>query len=220
MTVIHIDPPYPFPHGVDLIIPASWRLMDAVDRGSYRVVEAADHVHARSGECVKNRWGPKCDTPATDEVDPAVEVARGRNSVLQGWVMELPLREQGTLLTGIRGCDVTPKMPLDSLPRQLTAYLRFLVLNPADEREVGIPGSFFQDQPPADWKASEVGHLPTHWYTHVMHGYEVVGYRRPSAAALDIYVRLAESLHLPTESKESMIRRLSEDRIASDTVVS
>jgi hypothetical protein len=33
------------------------------------------------------------------------------SSVLQDWVQELPLRAQGTLLTGIRGCDVAPKLP-------------------------------------------------------------------------------------------------------------
>src|SRR5258706_71297 len=30
-------------------------------------------------------------------------------SVLQDWVMALPLREQGTLLTAVRGCDDEPK---------------------------------------------------------------------------------------------------------------
>jgi hypothetical protein len=54
-------------------------------------------------------------------------------SVLQDWVMELQLREQGTLLTGIRGCDLTPKIPLDSTERQLVGFLRFLVMVPHDE---------------------------------------------------------------------------------------
>jgi hypothetical protein len=40
-----------------------------------------------------------------------------RVSVLQDWVTELPLREQGTLLTSVRGCDLTPKYPLDSQER-------------------------------------------------------------------------------------------------------
>lgn len=146
-------------------------------------------------------------------------------SVLQDWVMDLPLREQGTLLTGVRGCDDVQKLPLDGTARQLTAYLRFLVLNPADPREVGIPGAFFQNQPPRDWKPSELGHLPLHWFTHVMHAYEVAAYRHPEAMvirweALTIYRLMAESLHLNVETREQMMERLSEDRIKSGTVVS
>lgn len=145
-------------------------------------------------------------------------------SVLQDWVMDLPLREQGTLLTGIRGCDEVPKMPLDSIERQLVGFLRFCVCNPADPREVDIPGAFFQSKITREWKASELGHYPQHWYSHVMHCFEVIGYRYPkrdvAQQALQIYFRLVWSLHLHPESKEEMIHRLSEDRIASGEVVS
>lgn len=47
-------------------------------------------------------------------------------SVLRDWVMELPLREQGTLLTCIRGCDLTPKLPLHSLHLQPETKERFI----------------------------------------------------------------------------------------------
>jgi hypothetical protein len=145
-------------------------------------------------------------------------------SVLQDWVMELPLREQGTLLTGIRGCDVVPKEPLDSIERQLVGFLRFLVCNPADPREVDIAGAFFQSGITRAWRASELGHYPLHWYAHLMHCFEVVGYRHPQSAlaqeALQIYFRLVFSLHLHAESKDEMITRLSVDRIAINEVVS
>jgi hypothetical protein len=172
-------------------------------------------------------------------------------SVLQWWVEELPARAQGTLLTGVRGCDDTPKMPLDSTARQLTAFYRWCILNPADVREVGIePGAFFQDAPPLKWKPSELGHLPLHWVSHLMHCFEVVGYYRPHGfwpseangptyqaaegfvycgardwsctrcLALEIYDRIARSLHLNPESFDQMVQRLTEDRIVSNTVVS
>lgn len=147
-------------------------------------------------------------------------------SVIQDWVSTLPLREQGTLMTGIRGCDVVPKLPYDSLPRQLTAYFRFLVMNPADLREVGIEGAFFQNVGPdlKKHKMSELGHLPLHWFSHVMHSYEVCGYRHPDRKhrklSNEIYVAMSHSLHLPVETKKEMIKRLSEDRIANGTVVS
>lgn len=146
-------------------------------------------------------------------------------SVLQDWVIELPLREQGTLLTGVRGCDLTPKLPLDSTERQLVAYLRWCFMVCADPREVGAePGAFFQRFPPAAWKASELGHYPQHWVSHLMHCFEVVAYRHPKAMiriqAYAIYERLVESLHLTPENKLDMIDRLSEDRVAKGNIVS
>lgn len=149
-------------------------------------------------------------------------------SVLQDWVTYLPLRHQGTLLTGIRGCDLAAKNPttLDSAERRLTAFLRYCVMNPADSREVGITGSFFLSEPPPEdeWKPSELGHYPLHWFSHLMHCYEVVGYRHPDPdlrrEALRIYERLVESLHLNPETSEQMQVRLTEDRMANGTVVS
>lgn len=147
------------------------------------------------------------------------------NSVLQDWVMVLPLRMQGTLLTGVRGCDLVPKLPLDSTERQLTGYLRHLVMNPADPREVGIVGAFFQPEPPEDpWRPSELGHYPLHWFSHLMHCYEVCGYNHPdpvdSYNARTIYAKLARSMHLNPESHDAFVERMVEDRIANDTVVS
>lgn len=157
-------------------------------------------------------------------------------SVLQNWVMELPLREQGTLLTGVRGCDLSPKHPgtIDErygcstgecgIERELVAYLRWAFMNPADPREVDIPGAFFRSSAPTDWKPSQLGHYPLHWYSHIMHCFEVVGYRHPNGgvqgACRSIYERLAHSLHLNPESRLQMMERLSEDRIANNSVVS
>lgn len=146
-----------------------------------------------------------------------------KKSVLQDWVMELPLREQGTLLTVIRGCDLVPKMPLDSPERKLTGWLRWAIMNPADPREVGIKGAFFQDKFPK-FKPSEFGHYPLHWVMHVVHALEVIGYRHPNfktaTIAHNAYKNFVHSFHLNCESSHDMILRLSEDRIANNTVVS
>lgn len=157
-------------------------------------------------------------------------------SVLQNWVMDLPLRAQGTLLTGVRGGDLTPKSPpcIDerygcstgggSAERHLQAFLRFCILNPVDHREVDIPGAWFQSTPPDSWKPSQFGHYPLHWYSHLMHSFEVVAYLSPfadqRAAALNIYNRLARNFHLNPETHDQMLERLTEDRIASGEVVS
>lgn len=148
------------------------------------------------------------------------------SSILQDWVMELPLHAQGTLLTGVRGCDLAPKGAgsLVSTERQLVGYLRFCIMHPADPREVGIAGAFFQSLPPENWKASEFGHYPQHWYAHMMHCFEVVGYCHPDPevcyAAEGVYFKFVHNLHLRGEYKYDMMARLTEDRIANDTVVS
>ena len=148
-------------------------------------------------------------------------------SVLQNWVMELPLREQGTLLTAVRGCDLTPKFPLDSLERRLVGSIRFAFLNPADPREVDRePGCFFISEPPdpAKEKFSALGHYPLHWLSHVMHAMEIIGYRHPNQSLRyrfhDLYRAMVHSLHLNIEQCSEMISRLSEDRIEKGTVVS
>lgn len=151
-------------------------------------------------------------------------------SVLQDWVMELPLREQGTLLTAVRGCDDEPKQWVRtgvaySPGRRLTAYIRWCFMNPADPREVDLEeGAFFMSTPPDPFKPSAFGHLPLHWNTHVMHALEVIGYRHPNimcrSTAYQLYQEMVHSLHLNVETADEMIRRLSEDRLLSGTVVS
>lgn len=150
-------------------------------------------------------------------------------SVLQDWAMELPLREQGTLLTAVRGCDDEPKQwtargIAESPGRRLTAWIRWCFMNPADVREVDIPGAFFQSKAPDPFKPSEFGHLPQHWYAHVMHALEVIGYRHPDGPVMyrarNLYDAMVANLHLVPEPKNRMIERLGEDRIATGTVVS
>lgn len=150
-------------------------------------------------------------------------------SVLQDWVMELPLRHQGTLLTAVRGCDNEPKQWTatgfsDSPGRRITAFIRYCFMNPADEREIDIPGAFFQSSPPTPFRPSEFGHLPQHWYSHVMHSLEIIGYCHPNRwikeLAYSLYETMVHSLHLNTETQVQLFNRLTEDRIMNDTVVS
>jgi hypothetical protein len=144
-------------------------------------------------------------------------------SVLQDWVMELPLREQGTLVAAVRGCDVQAKDPT-APAKHVVAALRCAFMNPADPREVDVPGAFFRSDPPENLKVSSFDHLPLHFVSHVMHAIEVVGYRHPSEEVrtrwMRLYIQLVDGLHLWPESRLAMISRLSEDRIASGTVVS
>lgn len=109
--------------------------------------------------------------------------------------------------------------------RRLTAFIRWCFMVPADPREVDVEeGAFFRSLPPDPFKPSEFGHLPQHWYSHVMHALEVVAYRHPDhkvrAIAFKLYWDMVHNLHLNIEGSVEMIERLGEDRIASGTVVS
>lgn len=151
-------------------------------------------------------------------------------SVLQDWVMELPLRFQGTLLTAVRGCDVEPKAwtktgVVYSPGRRITAFIRYCFMNPDDAREIDAEeGAFFMSMPPVPFKPSDFGHLPQHWYSHVMHALEVIGYYHPDATtsfrANKMYLGMCHSFHLRPETKEQQWERLMEDRIEKGTVVS
>jgi len=97
-------------------------------------------------------------------------------------------------------------------------------MNPADEREIDIPGAFFQSQPPENFKPSEFGHLPLHWYTHAMHALEVIAYHHEQLQvrmmAYRLYKKMVHGLHLNVETSGEQWERLTEDRLANDTVVS
>ena len=151
-------------------------------------------------------------------------------SVLQDWVTELPLRFQGTLLTAVRGCDDEAKQwtrtgVAYSPGRRLTAFIRWCFMNPADEREVDSEeGAFFMSTPPEPFKPSQFGHLPQHWYAHVMHALEIIGYYHPDSdigqQACDLYNAMVHNMHLNVETRSQQWNRLTEDRIATGTVVS
>jgi hypothetical protein len=143
--------------------------------------------------------------------------------------MDLPRRHQGVLLSATRSCDESPKPAAGQaggIERHLTAYLRGLFLVPADDRELDIPGAFMRRDAPAAnaWKASELGHLPQHYYSHLMHAFQVVGCRHPDhgtrLVATAIYNRMVHNMHLIPEPRVTFERRLTEDRIASGNVVS
>lgn len=151
-------------------------------------------------------------------------------SVLQDWVMKLPLRFQGTLLTAVRGCDDEPKSWTKtgvafSQGRRLTSYIRWCFMNPADPREIDAEeGAFFMSKPPQPFKPSQFGHLPQHWYAHAMHALEVIAYHHPKSHtrgwAFSLYESMAHNFHLNIETKEEQWSRLTEDRIAKGEVVS
>jgi hypothetical protein len=96
---------------------------------------------------------------------------------------------------------------------------------PADIREVDSQeGAFMMSTPPKPFKPSEFGHLPQHWYSHAMHALEIIAYRHRDDGvrmiAYELYKAMVDNMHLNIETKLEMVRRLSEDRIKTNKVVS
>ena len=154
------------------------------------------------------------------------------NNILRLWVTKLTLREQGSLICAARNCDLTPKLPLDAPERVLTAALRYAFMLPFDEREVDSEkGCFMISQNNPDFirlvqkfKVSWLAHYPLHFVQKQWLACEVLAYRMPNEIAsgdwLILYHKICQGLHVNPETKEQYLTRLTEDRIASNSVVS
>ncbi len=148
-------------------------------------------------------------------------------SVLRDWVMELSLREQGSLICAARNCDLTPKFPLEAPERMLTAAIRYAFMNPADEREVDSePGCFMSSWIPSshEFKVSALAHYPLHFVQKQMLACEVLAFRSPVDLErrkwMELYLKFCHGMHVKPESKDEYIARMTEDRIANNNVVS
>lgn len=145
-------------------------------------------------------------------------------SILQDWVMRLPLRYQGVLLTAMRGCDGAARQDTSKV---LIRGVRWATLNPADIRELSYKGGFMSFDteellPAVRQFAKNCDEYPLHFVLHLMHAIEVVGYKHPDPRVRPLfykaYVNIARSFHLQPESCEALEARMLEDRIATGNV--
>jgi len=135
-------------------------------------------------------------------------------SILQDWVMNIGLRQQGTLLSGIRGCDTVPKNHITKL---LVRGLRADCLNAhcGDPRKAAtyIKPLFHEelvDMLPAVCDAQD--ELPAHYVSHLIHAIEVLAFHHPDFNRRSIwnqyYLRLCKRWHMHPETPEDMAKRL------------
>lgn len=146
-------------------------------------------------------------------------------NILQHWVAELGLRHQGVILTGIRGCDGVAK---HDVSKPLMRAIRAVALVPFDPRELTEPKGFmyyaagYEFRQSASAFAKNMDEYPSHFVWHVIHACEVIGYCHPNeTVAADFcyaYTALINKFHVRPESKATMEERLTEDRVASNTV--
>jgi len=145
-------------------------------------------------------------------------------SVLQDWVMNLPLKQQATLISALRGPDNLGKY---NMGKELTRYLRSLVLVPANpDWEDNPDDTFFRYNKNSLDKyikefISNHGEYPHHFTMHIIHAFEIVGYKHRTLhphnskisehayRCLKFYCEMAKAFHMTPETEEEMDERLA-----------
>lgn len=158
-----------------------------------------------------------------------------KGPVLQPWVCELTFMQQTVLIGAIRAPDNSPKYsPTKMLLRWYRRCVVRLALNdgmictnPYD----AVGGSFtgptfsYAGKEPGDWERAldpflddffaTTDSLPIHFFTHFMHGAEIIGYKHPDERIRnwwhEFYVRMVHMLHLFPEPEAALDRRLGDD---------
>ena len=130
-------------------------------------------------------------------------------SVLQDWVVRIPIRMQSTLILGLRGPDTHAAPAIKTITRWLRG-LAFKPGNPDNVKEFMThePDKIFEKGP----TARELEFCTQHYYSHLMHSLEVVAYKHPkldvATVALDRYMALCRAFHLPNETPDEFEQRL------------
>lgn len=140
------------------------------------------------------------------------------NSVLQNWVMELPLMMQGVLLTSMRGPDGVAK---DHRSKPIVHALRRLILiSGVDGRTLNLEeeggGSFAPPVPNLDLHMLGfiecMDELPHHYIMHTIHSAEIISFAHPDITVRHMWKWFYEScchdMHMKPELVNEMNNRL------------
>lgn len=145
-------------------------------------------------------------------------------SVQPEWCLELPLQQQSVLLLGARGPDGIGKMhPCKDVQRAYRACV-LVAAKRGRELEWGEKADSFMSldliADHAAWTEvvkrffQTVDDLPHHFYMHLIHGAEILGYKHPDIRVrgrwLHFYRKCCRDLHLTPETQEDMDQRLND----------
>jgi len=133
----------------------------------------------------------------------------GKGFVLQEWMAELPWKQQSVILSSLRGPDnVRP-----GSVKVVNRWLRGITQNNADSST-----DYMKDlpHPSIEDLLSDLEYCTLHYYCHLMHAIEIIGYNCPEKKTAEIarkyYFAMTDDLHLNPETKEQLNLRLS-DRV-------
>lgn len=144
--------------------------------------------------------------------------------VLQEWVAKLGLRQQGVLLTVIRGCDTAPK---EDVSKDLSRAIRGVLLNThcANPEE---SSSYIQHVDLDEMMrrmnnfADSFDQYPTHFVLHILHAAEVIAYYhsdpRIGTVFNSFYLIMCNRMHVKPEMRVELAYRLDADEEAFASV--
>ncbi len=143
------------------------------------------------------------------------------SSVVQDWLAEnCTWKMQTVLLTSFRGCDGKHK---HDHGKMFTRKMRDCILKNADvtttfmnqeseDYDLTLPGAvdalkvFFDD----------MDHYPVHWFMHLLHAAEIVGYKHPDEKIreywITFYLMGLGELHVGHEPESDLDARLKDKR--------
>jgi hypothetical protein len=154
----------------------------------------------------------------------------------QDWVHQLSIMQQSVLLGIVRGPDGVEKYhPVKPLLRW---YRRCILISALDGRVLATPyepggGSFTGPSLnhqcilyDGDWRPDmnklvdafmrTMDQMPIHFWLHMAHAFEIVGYKHPDEAIRgwfrDVYFRMVNAMHVHPETEAELDRRLGDTR--------
>lgn len=155
-------------------------------------------------------------------------------NVLQEWVSQCPLREQGTLLLALRGPDGTRK---ESGVKNVVRALRGCIMVCGATGQPLMPGENLPDDSFMQmYRIGHVDHTPwqeasiaffrdwdefnVHFLFHLMHAALILGVRHPQERVrirwMAFYDRCCYKCHVTPETGEHMIDRLKDGHKPDD----
>lgn len=159
-----------------------------------------------------------------------------KGSVTQPWIHEISFMQQTVLLGALRAPDGATKY--DTTKPLLRWYRRCILLsamdgeiitNPHDSRGGSFTGPTYAlcgTSTEHNWERAldpflddfftKTDAIPIHFFTHFMHGVEILGYKHPNKRIrnwwYDFYIRMVHMFHLFPEPEDALDRRLGDNR--------
>lgn len=136
-------------------------------------------------------------------------------SILQDWVVELPLRQQSILLGTIRGCDTDTSY--SQQPKLIIKSIRNAILKPSSQtmwsdnrtpffRNCDLPRHLQMEY---DW----FDLLPHHFVMHLVESVKMLAFKCPDNSSWSQhYLQMCKALKLHPETEQEMDERLKDDQ--------
>ncbi len=169
------------------------------------------------------------DKVERDPIAPAGHEPGPIQSVLQEWVMRLPLRLQGVLVSAIRGCDTVARHDHSKV---LARVYRAEILNahgmdPKKSKSFILWAEIPETLEMMKKFLNDCDHLPSHYVMHLLHAAEILGYTHHNMERRDMwasfYRTACNKYHLRPETYAEMLARLTKNEDdfhkAQDTTV-